>query len=217
MAEVILHVYDVTESNSGNETINFALVQFNNLCKEAIPMGGVFHTAVQVYGDEEWGYGGGEKGFGVYSCPAGKNLMYTYRERIVLGRTNCSAAKVSQILKELSQEWPGDKFHWLSKNCNDFSNELLKKLGVPKLPAWVNRFADVGDYYYETKENLQKTKDGMVDYGKELYKNAIDTAIKTPKSLISLSKGARLRTEQFKPKFLAGKSITGSDQEASQK
>ncbi|CAA2985814.1 Hypothetical predicted protein [Olea europaea subsp. europaea] len=217
MAEVILHVYDVTESNSGNETINFALVQLNNLCKEAIPMGGVFHTAVQVYGDEEWGYGGGEKGFGVYSCPAGKNLMYTYRERIVLGRTNCSAAKVSQILKELSQEWPGDKFHWLSKNCNDFSNELLKKLGVPKLPAWVNRFADVGDYYYETKENLQKTKDGMVDYGKELYKNAIDTAIKTPKSLISLSKGARLRTEQFKPKFLAGKSITGSDQEASQK
>lgn len=216
MAEVIVHVYDVTNNSSGNETLNFALVQLNNVCKEAIPMGGVFHTAVQVYGDEEWGYGQYEKGCGVYSCPAGKNLMFTYRERVVLGRTNCSAAKVSQILKELSQEWPGGKYHWLSKNCNDFSNELLKKLGVPKLPAWVNRFADAGDYYLETVDSLQKTKDGMVDYGKELYKNAIDT-IKTPKTLISLSKGGRLRTEQFKPKFLAGRSITGSNQEASQK
>ncbi|XP_022856280.1 desumoylating isopeptidase 2-like [Olea europaea var. sylvestris] len=216
MAEVILHVYDVTNSNSSNETLNFALVQLNNFCKEAIPIGGVFHTAVQVYGDEEWGYEQCDKGTGVYSCPAGKNLMYTYRERIVLGRTNCYAAKVSQILKELSQDWPGIKYDLRAKNCNHFCNELLQRLGVPKLPPWVNRFADVGDIACETSQTLQKTKDEMLTAGKEACKNAIDNAIKTPKSLISLSKGTRLRTEQFKPKFFAGR-IAKSDEETGEK
>ncbi|XP_022865624.1 desumoylating isopeptidase 2-like [Olea europaea var. sylvestris] len=216
MAEVILHVYDVTNNNSGYENLNFALVQLNNVCKQAIPIGGVFHTAVQVYGDEEWGYGQCDEGSGVYSCPARKNLMYTYRESIVLGRTNCSAAKVSQILKELSQEWLGNKYDLLAKNCNNFCNELLQRLGVPKLPAWVNRFADVGDTACEAVRTLHKTKDEMLSAGKEAYKNAIDTAIKTPKSLISLSKGNRLRTEQFKPKFFAGR-IAGPDEETSKK
>ncbi|CAA2983010.1 Hypothetical predicted protein [Olea europaea subsp. europaea] len=183
MAEVILYVYDVTISSSGYETTNYALVQLNNVCKQVIPIGGVFHTAVQIYGDEEWGYWQCDKGSGVYSCPAGKNLSYTYRERIVLGRTNCSATK---------------------------------RLGVPKLPSWVNRFADVGDTACEAVRTLQKTKDEMLAAGKEAYKNAINTAIKTPKSLISLSKGNRLRTEQFKPKYFAGR-IAGPDAETSNK
>ncbi|XP_022865618.1 uncharacterized protein LOC111385461 [Olea europaea var. sylvestris] len=216
MAEVILYVYDVTISSSGYETTNYALVQLNNVCKQVIPIGGVFHTAVQIYGDEEWGYWQCDKGSGVYSCPAGKNLSYTYRERIVLGRTNCSATKVSQILKELSQEWPGSKYDLLAKNCNHFCNELLQRLGVPKLPSWVNRFADVGDTACEAVRTLQKTKDEMLAAGKEAYKNAINTAIKTPKSLISLSKGNRLRTEQFKPKYFAGR-IAGPDAETSNK
>ncbi|CAI9775607.1 unnamed protein product [Fraxinus pennsylvanica] len=211
MAEVILHVYDVTNKSSpGYETLNYALVQLNNVCKEVIPMGGVFHTAVQIYGDEEWGYWQCDEGSGVHSCPAGKNLTYTYRERIVLGRTNLSTTKVSQILKELSQEWPGSKYDLLARNGNHFCNELLQRLGVPKLPAWVNRFADVGDTACEAVRTLHKTKDEMLTAGKEAYKNAIDTAFKTPKSLISLSRGARLRTEQFKPKFLAGR-IAGPD------
>ncbi|KAL2489756.1 PPPDE putative thiol peptidase family protein [Forsythia ovata] len=216
MAEVILHVYDVTNESPGYEAANFALVHLNTVCKEAVPIGGVFHTAVQVYGDEEWGYGECKQGSGVYSCPAGKNMQFSYRESIVLGRTNCSAAKVSQILKELSQEWQGNKYSMLSRNCNHFCNDLLKRLGVPKLPAWVNRFANAGDVAYEAAQSLQKARDDMINSGKEAYKNALETAIKTPKSLISLSKGAKLRTDQFKPKFITGR-IAGFDQGAGQK
>ncbi|XP_022860431.1 desumoylating isopeptidase 2-like [Olea europaea var. sylvestris] len=216
MAEVILHVYDVKNNNSGNETLNFAIVQLNNACKQGLSIGGVFHAAVQVYGHEEWGYRLCDEGSGVYTCPAGKNTMYTYRESIALGRTSCSVGKVSQILKELSQEWPGNKFDLLAKNGNHFCNELLQRLGVPKLPAWINRFANVGDIACETSQILQKTNEEMLTAGKEAYKNAIDAAFKAPKSLLGLSKGARVRTEQFKPKFFDGR-IAGPDEEASKK
>ncbi|KAL2489742.1 PPPDE putative thiol peptidase family protein [Forsythia ovata] len=216
MAEVILHVYDVTNESPGYEAANFALVHLNTVCKEAIPIGGVFHTAVQVYGDEEWGYGECKQGSGVYSCPAGKNMQFSYRESIVLGRTKCSAAKTSQILKELSQEWQGNKYNVLSRNCNHFCNDLLQRLGVPKIPAWVNRFANAGDIAYEAAQSLQKAKNDMINAGKEACKNALETAFKTPKSLISLSKGARVRTDHFKPKFITGR-IAGFDQGAGQK
>ncbi|KAL2489745.1 PPPDE putative thiol peptidase family protein [Forsythia ovata] len=212
MAEVILHVYDVTNESPGYEAVNFALVHLNTVCKEAVPIGGIFHTAVQVYGDEEWGYGECKQGSGVYSCPAGKNMQFSYRESIVLGRTNCSATKASHILKELSQEWQGNKYSVLSRNCNHFCDDLLQRLGVPKLPAWVNRFANAGDIAYEAALSLQKTKNDVINAGKEAYKNALETAIKTPKSLISLSN----RTNQFKPKFITGR-IAGFDQGADQK
>ena len=89
----------------------------------------------QVYGDEEWSFGYCEHGTGVFSCPSGKNPMYTYRECIVLGKTNFSIFKINQILRELSREWPGCSYDLLSKNCNHFCDEFCERLGVPKLPG----------------------------------------------------------------------------------
>ena len=63
--------------------------------------------------------------------------MYTYRECIVLGKTNCSILKVNQILRELSREWPGNSYDLLAKNCNHFCDEFCEKLGVQKLPGKV--------------------------------------------------------------------------------
>lgn len=64
--------------------------------------------------------------------------MYTYRECIVLGRTNFSIFKVNQILRELSREWPGSSYDLLAKNCNHFCDELCEKLDVPKLPGIIH-------------------------------------------------------------------------------
>ncbi|KAI4988288.1 hypothetical protein ZWY2020_029918 [Hordeum vulgare] len=57
-----------------------------------------------VYGDEEWSFGYCENGNGVFSCPPGKNPMYTFRESIVLGKTSCSLLMVNQIARDLSKE-----------------------------------------------------------------------------------------------------------------
>lgn len=90
---------------------------------------------VQVYGEEEWSFGFCENGSGVFSCPISKNPMYTYRERIVLGETECTIATVNRILRELSREWPGHSYDLLSRNCNHFCDVLCDRLGVPKLPG----------------------------------------------------------------------------------
>lgn len=46
-AEVVLHIYDVT--NSGSEKTNNTIVQINKIFKDGIGLGGIFHSAVQVF------------------------------------------------------------------------------------------------------------------------------------------------------------------------
>ena len=89
----------------------------------------------QVYGEEEWSFGFCEDGSGVFSCPNGKNPMYTYRENIVLGQTGLSISEVNRILRELSREWQGNRYDLLSRNCNHFCDAFCERLGVPKLPG----------------------------------------------------------------------------------
>ena len=172
MTDVVLHIYDVT--NSGSEKTNSTIVQINKIFKDGIGLGGIFHSAVQVFGDDEWSFGFCEQGTGVFSCPSGKNPMYTYRESIVLGKTNCSIFKVNQILRELSREWPGSSYDLLSKNCNHFCDEFCERLGVPKLPGWVNRFANAGDTAMEVAGNtalrFRQAKTEIVSASKVAYR-----------------------------------------------
>ncbi|XP_076914483.1 uncharacterized protein LOC143573505 [Bidens hawaiensis] len=171
MSEVILHIYDVT--NSDSDKTNNTIVQINKFFKDGIGLGGIFHSAVQVYGEEEWSFGFCEEGSGVFNCPFGRNPMYTYRESIVLGITELSKSKVNQILRELSREWPGDCYDLLSKNCNHFCDEFCVRLGVPELPGWVNRFANAGDTAVEiagtTAYRFRQAKTEIVTASKVAY------------------------------------------------
>ncbi|KAG2319269.1 hypothetical protein Bca4012_054463 [Brassica carinata] len=172
MTEVVVHIYDVT--NSGSEKTNNTILQINRFFKDGIGLGGIFHSAIQVYGDEEWSYGYCEQGTGVFSCPSTKNPMYTYREKIVLGKTDCTIFMVNQILRELSREWPGHTYDLLSKNCNHFCDVLCDRLGVPKLPGWVNRFAHAGDTALEVAGNtamrVKQAKTELVSASKVAYR-----------------------------------------------
>lgn len=47
MTEVILHIYDVT--NSGSDKTNNTIVHINKIFKDGIGLGGIFHSAVQVF------------------------------------------------------------------------------------------------------------------------------------------------------------------------
>ena len=90
MVEVKLNVYDVT--NSDSESTNRAVAVLNNV-GHAIGFGGVFHGAVEVYG-EEWSFGYCQQGTGVYNCEPRKNPFYTYRETIDLGTTRRNKVEV---------------------------------------------------------------------------------------------------------------------------
>uniref|UniRef100_A0A7N0T3I1 PPPDE domain-containing protein n=1 Tax=Kalanchoe fedtschenkoi TaxID=63787 RepID=A0A7N0T3I1_KALFE len=218
MAEVILHIYDVT--NSGSDKTNNTIVQINKIFKDGIGLGGIFHSAVQVYGDEEWSFGFCEQGTGVFSCPSGKNPMYTYRENIVLGKTDFSIFKVNQILRELSREWPGYSYDLLAKNCNHFCDEFCERLGVPKLPGWVNRFANAGDAAMEVAGNtavrLKQAKTEIVSASKIAYRFLVgvtSNATGSPDSAGNSNKSnPKFQTAWFKNMITSGAKPSSSSE-----
>ncbi|MCO5576150.1 hypothetical protein L7F22_029958 [Adiantum nelumboides] len=171
MTEVFLHVYDVTCSASG--ATNRAVVHINRLFRGGIRLGGVFHSAVEVYDYEEWSFGYSGSGSGVFSCPHKGNVFYSFRETISLGHTSLSRLKVTQVLFELGRDWPGSSYDLLSRNCNHFCDAFCERLGVQKLPAWINRFAHVGVVAVEaletTAKRLRQAKCGIVSASKLVY------------------------------------------------
>ncbi|KAK8948029.1 hypothetical protein KSP40_PGU018582 [Platanthera guangdongensis] len=115
-----------------------------------------------------------ENGSGVFNCPPTQNPMYTYRESIILGETDFTNFIVNQILRELIREWVGSSYDLLSRNCNHFCDVFSERLGVLKLPAWVNRFANAGDAAFEAAENtairLRQAKTEIVSASKAAYR-----------------------------------------------
>ncbi|XWS48472.1 hypothetical protein CRYUN_Cryun13aG0080300 [Craigia yunnanensis] len=171
MTEVILHIYDVT--NSGSDKTNSTIVQINKIFKDGIGLGGIFHSAVQVYGNDESSFGFCDQGSGVFSCPSGKNPMYAYRESMILGRTNFSIFKVNQILRELSREWPGSSYDVLSKNCNHFCDEFCERLGVQRLPVMFFSTSSPSFYslvFYACCVELRQAKTEIVSASKVAYR-----------------------------------------------
>ncbi|CAN6568413.1 unnamed protein product [Malus baccata var. baccata] len=179
MAEVVLHIYDVM--NSGSDKTNSTILQINKIFKDGIGLGGIFHSAVQDL-----------------VCLVAfleKNPMYTYRESIVLGTTDCSIFKVNQILRELSRKWLG------------YSYDLL---GVPKLSGWVNRFAHASDAAMEVAGNTAVRK---VAY--RFLVGVTNNATASPESAGNSNRGApRFQTAWFKNLITTGaKPSSSSDLE----
>lgn len=170
MAKVSLHVYDVT--NSPNPKTNNAILQINRYARDTFGLGGVFHGAVEVYG-EEWSFGYCERGPGVFSCPPKANPMYTYRETIELGVTPLDEKRVNQLLLEMSTDWAGRTYDLLARNCNHFCDEFCQRLGAGPIPLWVNRFANFGDaaleFYDQTSEQIQILREYVYSTSRNIY------------------------------------------------
>lgn len=165
MTEVFLHVYDV--ANGESVKINNTIVQLNKIFKDGIGLGGIFHSAIEVYGEEEWSFGYCEFGSGVFNCRRTENPMYIYRERLSLGHTLLPPSKVEEILSTLMVEWQGSSYYLLSRNCNHFCNDFCVRLGVQKIPAWVNRFANAAEI---TMKGLRQAKTEVVSASKVAYR-----------------------------------------------
>ncbi|MCO5597109.1 hypothetical protein L7F22_051183 [Adiantum nelumboides] len=139
----------------------------------------------EVYGKLEWSFGFCETGSGVFSCLRKENPMYNYRESLSLGHTELPPSKVREILIKLSQEWQGNSYDLLARNCNHFCNDFCTQLGVQKLPGWVNRFANAGETAYEvaetTMKRLRQAKMEVVSASKVAYRalfgNATTSAV----------------------------------------
>mmetsp|Transcript_142990 Transcript_142990/g.202239 ORF Transcript_142990/g.202239 Transcript_142990/m.202239 type:complete len:258 (-) Transcript_142990:301-1074(-) len=127
---------------------------------------GAFHTGVEVYG-KEWSFGMCIDRYapGITCNEPGKNLDHAFRETLSMGYTRFSPTEVRKILEEMEREWKGRDYHVLTKNCHHFSDAFCARLGVARLPLWINTLASTGA---NTLDYLDNTDSGY-DGGQALY------------------------------------------------
>jgi len=70
-----------------------------------------------------------------------------------VGKTDLVAKEVRVFMEKLAEEYQGNKYHLITRNCNHFCNEVCLKLAQKSIPRWVNRLARLGkpitsDYCY---------------------------------------------------------------------
>ncbi|RCN44691.1 hypothetical protein ANCCAN_09336 [Ancylostoma caninum] len=96
----------------------------------------------------EYAYGGHPYAFsGVFeNSPQDAEELgenFKFKQSIVIGETAITAAGVRELIKSLGQEYRGDRYHLISRNCNHFSAVLAKALTGNDIPTWINRLANL--------------------------------------------------------------------------
>ncbi|KAK5134457.1 hypothetical protein LTR08_006504 [Meristemomyces frigidus] len=108
--------------------------------------GSLLHSGVVIRG-REYAYGGHNiRGVtGVYwTRPNFVPPGGTWRCDILQGFTFHTQQEIDAILKEVSDEFLGERYNLLTNNCNHFTSALCEKLTRKAAPAWLNRAASIG-------------------------------------------------------------------------
>lgn len=125
--QVFLNVYDLSPENSYLYSIGF----------------GAYHSGLEING-VEYTFGSG----GVFSHAPKEAEMdgqCKFRERILLGETQLSSSKIEEQLAHITQQFPGNSYDVVHKNCNHFTEAFSRSIFNKSVqPGWVNRSANYG-------------------------------------------------------------------------
>ncbi|KAG6393174.1 hypothetical protein SASPL_147409 [Salvia splendens] len=160
LAPLYLNVYDLTPINNYLYWVG---------C-------GVFHSGIEVslaastrqdnvsiwcYEDEIVGYRseqrhahGLEYGFGAHEYPTSGVFEveprgcpgFLFRRAIHVGSTDMSRSEFRSFMEHLSNDYHGDTYNLISKNCNHFTDEVCQRITGKSIPGWVNRLARMGSF-----------------------------------------------------------------------
>jgi hypothetical protein len=123
---VVLNVYDLSPANGWLHAVGL----------------GAFHTGLVVHGKEHTFSRDGVFDHAPRGAP-GVPLRCAVR----LGEVRMSARQVQDVVSDMrgDPDWRPGTYDLLTKNCNDFSAELARRLlGADRVPGWVNRLSVLG-------------------------------------------------------------------------
>lgn len=63
---------------------------------------------------------------------------FKFKETITVGYTDFNKNEINEIINNLGNEFRGDQYHLLHKNCNHFVDALSKILCGKGIPKWVS-------------------------------------------------------------------------------
>lgn len=64
-----------------------------------------------------------------------------------MGTTDLTEKEIEELLLTLSDEFTGTSYNLLSRNCNHFTEEFVKRLNDRTIPYWINRAAKLGNMF----------------------------------------------------------------------
>merc|ERR1719188_770523 len=147
---VLLHIYDVSHEH-GVRKLNKWLAHKRNPLK----FGGVFHAGIEVNG-LEWSFGMSllDSVPGVTCSMPREHPDHRYRQTVKLRCTRLSAEEVADVISQMIEEYPGDDYNLLRRNCCHFADDFARRLGAGRLPGWVHRLARVGALVDSTMQRV---------------------------------------------------------------
>ncbi|KAJ9189929.1 hypothetical protein P3X46_001177 [Hevea brasiliensis] len=105
---------------------------------------GVYHSGVQVHG-VEYAFGAHEYSTtGIFEGEPKQCDGFTFRKTILIGKTEMGLAEVRAVMEELAEEYKGNAYNLITKNCNHFCNDACIRITGNPIPSWVNRLARIG-------------------------------------------------------------------------
>lgn len=122
--KILLNVYDLSPANDYLYPIGF----------------GLHHSGVEVSGSE-YSFASGA---GVFESTPRDAPGARYRETLELGVFDGGSAEFKVALADVRQHFGPDDYNLVRKNCNHFANALVWRLLGKRIPAHVNRLADMG-------------------------------------------------------------------------
>jgi hypothetical protein len=95
-------------------------------------------------GGKEYSFGGNASfnGSGIYEITPKTNPDYKFSFSIPIGKVR-SRSIVKSCLNLLMEKYKASQYNMLSFNCNHFCNEFLSIMVNKKLPAYLNRAANL--------------------------------------------------------------------------
>ncbi|CAD5226047.1 unnamed protein product [Bursaphelenchus okinawaensis] len=96
-----------------------------------------------TYGEHQFPFSGIFTNQPQYAEELGEN--FKFRESIVVGETDLTEKAVEKLVKSWGEEFRGDRYHLITKNCNHFTANFARELTGKDAPGWVNRLANVSN------------------------------------------------------------------------
>nr|GMD48634.1 deSI-like protein At4g17486 [Ipomoea batatas] len=159
---------------------------------------GVYHSGVQVHG-VEYGFGAHEHSTtGIFEVEPKQCPGFTFRKSILIGRTDLGPKEVRAFMEKLAEEYSGNSYNLITKNCNHFCNDVCSRLTGKPIPRWVNRLARLAGLN-ETKVRHVKAEDRLSDKKKlrshsSRFVNSSNTNIMPPCPTRSATSNRRQRS-----------------------
>jgi len=137
---VYVHIYDVSQEDSVKKFNKYMASRYS-----PIKFGGIFHAGIEVNG-LEWSYGVSytDSVPGLSCIEPKTHPAHSYRQSVQLRHTKMNAEEIADLISTLIEEYPGDDYCLLRRNCCHFADDFSRRLGSGRIPGWIHRLARLG-------------------------------------------------------------------------